>query len=85
MKLINYIKIQKIGVYLNIKIMLINVNKSCMQSFIEIGQPIKEEMGVNTYTYAMDTLPSLQSDLQIKAGTLQPKSAYRHGLSLLKN
>lgn len=53
-----------------------------MQSFIEIGQPIKEEMGVNTYTYAMDTLPSLQSDLQIKAGTLQPKSAYRHGLSL---
>lgn len=32
-------------VYLNIKIMLINVNKSCMQSFIEIGQPIKEEMG----------------------------------------
>lgn len=80
MKLINYIKIQKIGVYLNIKIMLINVNKSCMQSFIEIGQPIKEEMGVNTY--AMDTLPSLQSDLQIKAGTLQPKSAYRHGLSL---
>lgn len=37
-------KNEKIGVYLNIKIMLINVNKSCMQSFIEIGQPIKEEM-----------------------------------------
>lgn len=30
MKLANYIKIQKIGVYVNIKIMLINVNNSCM-------------------------------------------------------
>lgn len=42
-----------------------------MQSFIEIGQPIKEEMGVNIDTYAMDTLPSLQSDIQISISNSQ--------------
>lgn len=49
---------------------------------LRLANPLRRRWRVNTDTYAMDTLPSLQSDLQIKAGTLQPKSAYRHGLSL---